>query len=162
VKQDNKEVSTMKLGEALTLRSQLAVKFNQLRERLKASAFVQEGEAPPEDPKLLLAELESVGGELEQLIARINKTNIATSLRDGMTLTEALARRDHLAWLHGALHQVAESASVVQPRYAKAELRMLLTVDVATLRQRADDLAKGRRLLDARIQEVNWLTELIA
>ena len=111
---------------------------------------------------MLLVELESVAGELEELIARINKTNLATSVRDGMTLTEALARRDHLAWLLGALHQVAETASVVQARYGKAELRMVRTVDVAKLRQRADDLAKDRRMLVARIQEVNWLTELIA
>jgi hypothetical protein len=155
-------VSDVKLGEALTLRSQLQVKFQQLRERLKASALVQEGEAPPEDPNMLLGELESVAAELEELIARINKTNLATSLRDGMTLTEALARRDHLAWLLGALHQVAETASVVQARYGKAELRMVRTIEVAKLRQRADDLAKERRLLDARIQEINWLTELTA
>ena len=77
-----------------------------------------------------------------------------------MTLTEALARRDHLGWLLGALHQVAETASVVQARYGKAELRMVRTVDVAKLRQRGDDLAKQRRTLDAQIQEVNWLTEL--
>jgi len=152
----------MKLGEALTLRSQLQVKFQQLRERLKASAIVQEGELPPEDPHLLLGELEAVAAELEELIARINKTNLATSVRDGMSLTEALAHRDHLGWLLGALHQVAETASVTQARYGKAELRMVRTVEVATLRQRADDLAKERRLLDARIQEVNWLTELAA
>jgi len=150
----------MKLGEALTLRSQLQVKFQQLRERLKASALVQEGEAPPEDPNTLLVDLEAVAVELEDLIARINKTNLATSVRDGMTLTEALARRDHPGWLLGALHQVAETASVVQARYGKAELRMVRTIDVAKLRQRGDDLAKQRRTLDAQIQEVNWLTEL--
>jgi uncharacterized protein DUF6847 len=152
----------MKLGEALTLRSQLQVKFQQLRERLKASVLVQEGETPPEDPQMLLSELELVAGELEQLIARINKTNLATSLREGATLTEALARRDHLAWLLSALHQVAETASVVQARYGKAELRMVRTIDVAELRQRADSLAKERRVLDVQIQEVNWLTELVA
>lgn len=150
----------MKLGEALTLRSQLQVKFQQLRERLNASALVQEGEAPPEDPNTLLVDLEAVAVELEDLIARINKTNLATSVRDGMTLTEALARRDHLGWLLGALHQVAETASVAHARYGKAELRMVRTVDVAKLRQRGDDLAKQRRTLDAQIQEVNWLTEL--
>src|SRR5690348_10567482 len=152
----------MKLGEALTLRSQLQVKFQQLRERLKVSAIVQEGEAPPEDPATLLSELETVAAELETLIAQINKTNLATEVRDGMTLTEALACRDHLGWLLGALHQVAETASVVHARYGKAELRMVRTVEVTKLRQRADDLAKERRTLDARIQEVNWLTELVA
>jgi hypothetical protein len=39
---------------------------------------------------------------------------------------------------------------------------VLRTVEVAKLRQRADDLAQARRTLDTRIQEVNWLTELLA
>ena len=39
---------------------------------------------------------------------------------------------------------------------------MVRTVEVAKLRQRADDLAMERRTLDAQIQEVNWLTELAA
>ena len=151
----------MKLGEALTHRSQLQTKFQQLRERLKASALVQEGEKPPEDPNELLADLEAVGNELEKLIARINKTNLATTLAGGTTLTEALARRDHLAWIQSALHQVAETASAAQARYGKAELRIVRTVEVAQLRRRADDLAKERRELDARIQEANWQTELI-
>ncbi len=151
----------MKLGEALTLRSQLQVKFAQLRERLKTSALVQEGEKPPEDPKELLAELEAVGNDMEKLIAQINTTNLATSLPNGTTLTAALARRDHLGLLQSALHQVAETASAAQARYGKAEIRILRTVEVAKLRQRADDLAKERRELDARIQEVNWQTEMI-
>ena len=151
----------MKLGEALTLRSQLQVKYQQLRERLKASALVQEGEKPPEDPKELLAELEAVTNDMEKLIAQINKANLATTLRDGTTLTQALARRDHLGLLQSALHQVAETASAGQARYGKAELRIIRTVEVAKLRQRVDDLAKERRELDARIQEANWQTELI-
>ena len=151
----------MKVGEALTLRSQLQTRFQQLRERLKASAVVQEGESPPEDPTTLLSELESVAADLETLIARINKTNIATTLSDGRTLTDALARRDHLGFLQSALHQVAETASAAQARYGKAELRIVRTVDVAALRGRADELAKERRELDASIQEANWQTELI-
>jgi hypothetical protein len=150
----------MKLGEALTLRSQLQVKFQQLRERLKASALVQEGEKPPEDPKELLTELEAIASDLEKLIAQINKANLGTTLPDGTTLTRALARRDHLGLLQSALHQIAETASLGQARYGKAELRIVRTVEVAKLRQRADDLAKERRELDARIQEANWQTEL--
>jgi hypothetical protein len=151
----------MKLGEALAVRSQLQVKFQQLRERLKASAVVQEGEQPPEDPTELLAELESTGSELESLIARINKTNLATALDGGKSLTEALARRDHLGWVQSTLHQLAEAASAAQVRYGKAELRIVRTVDVAKLRRRADELAKERRELDSRIQEANWQTDLV-
>lgn len=151
----------MKLGEALTLRSQLQTQFQLLRERLKASAVVQEGETPPEDLDALLRELEAVAGEIETLIAQINKTNLATSLPDGRKLTDALAHRDHLGLLQAALHQVAETASAAQTRYGKAEIRIIRTVEVAKLRQRADELAKERRELDARIQEVNWQTELM-
>lgn len=152
----------MKIGEALTLRSQLQIRFQQLRERLKVSVLVQEGEKPPEDPEELLRELESVADQLAALIARINKTNLATTLQDGGTLTDALARRDYLALLQAAFHQVAETASANQTRYGKAEIRILRTVDVGALRRRADDLAKERRELDARIQEANWRTDLIA
>lgn len=151
----------MKVGEALTLRSQLQTRFQQLRERLKASALVQEGESPPEDPAGLLAELENVASELESLIARVNKTNLATTLADGRSLTDALARRDRLGWLQSTFHQVAEAASADQKRYGRAELRIIRTVDVGALRQRGDQLAKERRELDAAIQEANWQTELI-
>lgn len=151
----------MKVGEALTLRSQLQSRFQLLLERLKASALVQEGGKPPEDPNELLKELEGVAKELETLVAQINKTNLATSLGDGSTLTDALARREYLGRLQGALHQVAETASAGQARYTKSEIRLLRVVDVGDLRRRADDLAKERRELDARIQEANWQTELV-
>jgi hypothetical protein len=152
----------VKVGEALTVRSQLQTRFQQLRERLKASVLVQEGEQPPEDPAKLLGELERIAGELEKLIARINKTNLATTLGDGQTLTDALARREHLALLQTAFHQIAETASAGQTRYGKAEIRILRTVDVGALRRRTDELARERRELDVRIQEANWQTDLIA
>jgi hypothetical protein len=39
---------------------------------------------------------------------------------------------------------------------------MVRTIDVAELRQHADDLAKERRVFDVQIQEVNGLTKLAA
>jgi hypothetical protein len=150
----------MKVGEALTLRSQLQTRFGQLRDRLRASVLVQEGEKPPEDPQALLTELEQIAAQLETLVARINRTNLATTVGEGKTLTDALARRDHLGLLQAALHQVAEAASANQQRYAKAELRIVRTVDVGALRRRGDELARERRELDVRIQEANWRTDL--
>lgn len=150
----------MKVGEALTLRSQLQIRFQQLVERLKASALAQEGAKPPEEPEALLRELDGVAEELETLIARINKTNLATGLGDGRTLTDALARRDRLARVQSALHQLAETASQGQARYSKSEIRVMRMVDVGALRRRVDDLAKERRELDAAIQEANWQTDL--
>jgi hypothetical protein len=151
----------MKLGEALTLRSDMQKRMEQLRGRVKAAAVVQEGEAPPEDPHALLAEFMRVADELEALIVRINRTNIATQLPDGRTLTDALARRDVLTLRQAALRQVADVAGERQQRYGLAEIRTLPTVDVAALRAQADALARERRELDAAIQETNWQTELI-
>jgi hypothetical protein len=151
----------MKLGEGLTLRSELQTRFQQIRERLKASVLIQEGEKPPEDPAALLEELESVAAQLEVLVARINRTNLATTLRDGRTVTDALARRDNLTILHTALQQVADAASERLGRYGQSEIRVLRTVDVGALRSRADELARERRELDVQIQESNWQTEII-
>jgi len=150
----------MKVGEALTLRSQLQSRFVQLRDRSAASVFAQEGEAPPEDPAALLAELEQVAAQLEDLVARINKANLATTIADGRTVTDALARRDHLTILQTAFQKVATAASESQVRYGKAEIKIIRTVDVAELRRKADELAKERRELDAQIQETNWQTDL--
>jgi hypothetical protein len=151
----------MKLGEALTLRSQLLARIAQTRERLKNSALVQEGEKPPEDPEALLSEFEAMASDLERLIAQINRTNLATELASGQTLTEALARRDVLSLRQTVLRQVAEVAGERQQRYGRAEIRILATIDVGRLRKQADDLARERRELDAAIQETNWSTELV-
>jgi hypothetical protein len=150
----------MKLGEALRLRSDLQARFKQLSERLKSSVFAQEGETPPEDPAALLDALEQVASELERLVAAINKANLGTTIRNGQTLTDALARRDHLTVLQVAFHRVAEAASEAQVRYGRAEIKLIRTVDVAGLRRRIDELAKERRELDTQIQEANWQTDL--
>jgi hypothetical protein len=150
----------MKLGEALTLRSLLLTRIAQIRERLKASALVQEGEAPPEDPNALLREFESMAQELQDLIGSINRTNLSTQLASGETLTAALARRDVLALRQAVVRQVADVAGERQQRYGHAEIRTLPTVDVGALRRQADELARERRELDTSIQETNWTTEL--
>ena len=150
----------MKLGEALTQRSLLLTRIAQIRERLKASALVQEGETPPEEPEALLHEFDSMAQELQDLIESINRTNLSTQLASGETLTAALARRDVLALRQGVVRQVADVAGERQQRYGRAEIRTLPTVDVGALRRQADELARERRELDTAIQETNWTTEL--
>lgn len=151
----------MKLGEALARRTELQGRLDELRTRLRASALVQEGDSPPEDPQQLLSELASDADELEALIASINRTNSATELRDGMTLTDALARRDVLAMRQGALKSAAEAATAQESRYSRSEIRMVRTFDVAAARKRTDQLASERRELDAEIQAANWTVELL-
>jgi hypothetical protein len=150
------------LGEALTRRSDLQTRVSELRNRLAQSARVQEGEQPHEDPTLLLAEFEAVADELERLIGQINRANLSVRLADGRTLTEALARRDSLTLRHQTFRALAEAAAERQDRYSRSEIKILSTVPVAEIRQKADDLARERRELDVAIQEANWANELAA
>src|SRR5579884_652101 len=150
----------MKLGEALTLRKDLQVRIEQIRARLRASAVAQEGEEPVEDPNAMLEELGRLADELERVIERINRTNLATMLPDGRSLTTALARRDSLNLRQTVLRQLADAAGERQQRYGRAEIRILPTVNVAAIRRQIDGLAQERRLLDAALQETNWTTDL--
>jgi hypothetical protein len=151
----------VKLGEALTIRADLQKRIAQLTSRIQASAVVQEGDAPPEDPAKLLDELLQMSTELERLITAINLTNAASSLSDGQTVTAALAKRDVLAVRQGVLRSAAEAVTQAQARYSRSEIRLARQLDVAAVRQEIDDLARQRREVDTAIQEHNWTTDLI-
>jgi hypothetical protein len=150
----------MKLGEGLARRAELQTRLGEIRDRLRISALVQEGDTPPEDPAPLLAEFEQVADELERLIADINRTNSEVRLDSGATLTDALAKRDVLGWRHGALKAVADATAQQQARYSRSEIRLVRTFDVGGIRKRLDDIARERRELDTQIQAANWTAEL--
>jgi hypothetical protein len=153
--------ATMTLGEALTVRADMQRRLTELRTRLLASAKVQEGEAPPEQPDVLLSEFEQTAERLRSLIARINRTNLTVTTTEGETLTDALARRDVLA-LRYAVHRELAGAAAQQPeRYSLREIKMTATVDVAALRHTVDELARERRELDIALQSANWLSPLV-
>lgn len=151
----------MKLAEALAYRADTQRRLEQMRGRLRQSALVQEGEQPPEDPEELLRKTERMLAELEGYVERINRTNLGATLEDGTTLTAALARRDALGLRYGLLSGLVNAASDREPRYGRAEIRILPTVEVAPLRRRMDEATRERRELDTAIQAANWTTELI-
>lgn len=150
----------MRLAEALVLRADVQRRLAQLRERLRQSALVQEGEQPPENPQVLLAEMELLLNQLGDLIRRINRTNLHTLMENGVILTDALAERDVLGLRYSIISNLADTASNRIERYGRAEIRKLATVDVAALRQQLDEIARQRRELDTAIQATNWATEL--
>lgn len=151
----------MKLAEALILRADYQKRMNQLEFRLKRSARVQEGDKPAEDPQVLLAELERVADELERLIQNINRTNSASELAEGVTITDALATRDLLRARQEIYRDLASTASGGFSRVTRSEIKFRSTVDVAEIQKRADELAAAHRELDTRIQEANWRLELV-
>ena len=150
----------MKLAEALILRADCQKRIAQLKSRLLTNAKVQEGDAPAETPQELIAELDRVSTELLDLIKRINRTNSATVFAGG-TISDALADRDVLAQKRAAYADLAQTAAISHDRYSRSEVKYISTINVAEIQKRADELARDYRDLDARIQELNWQTELV-
>src|SRR5437667_1295245 len=133
---------SIKLSEALALRADTQKRILHQRARPQALALVQGGEAPPEDPQQLLAELDRLLGQLRDLVGRINRSNLAARLPNGISLTDALAERDTLALRHSILEAVAEAATNRVTRYSRTEIRMVPTVDVGAVRRQADAAAR--------------------
>lgn len=91
----------MKLAEALSIRADLQKKVAQLKERIKESAKVQEGDEPCDN----VEELDEAVVQLEDLIYRINITNVQI-VQDGDSLTRLIAKRDVLSMRVKALKEV--------------------------------------------------------
>ena len=151
----------MKLAEALILRSDLQKKIQELRFRLRNVIKIQEGEEAAENPSDLFREVNGVLEQFESLVQKINRTNSQTEYGEGMTITDALARREKLQLKRSVFSDVMDTASIRYDRSSRTEIKFITTVDISALQKQVDELAKEHRTLDTRIQELNWTTELI-
>ena len=150
----------MKLAEALNQRADLQKRIAQLKERLSNNAKVQEGDEPAEKPADLFKELDGSLKELESLVVRINRTNQET-VWEGKTLTEMIAGKDVLSLQLSVLRSVLEAANVRSDRFSRNEIKFVRTIDVNALQKQVDDLSRDLRELDSKLQQANWMTELI-
>lgn len=150
----------MKLAEALQERADLSARISILENRLMNNALVQEGEKPAEAPEELIAELDRCSEEMERLITAINLTNSST-ISDGMTVTGLIAKKDVLNRKLSIYRHFLMTASQTAQRATRSEIKILSTVNVREYQQKADGLAKRLRILENRIQQINWTTELI-
>ena len=150
----------MKLATALSERADLQRRISELGVRLNNNAKVQEGEKPSEEPMELLKELDECLNRLEELIARINKTNNETKSGD-RTLTDLLAKRDSLKERIRIMRDFLNTSSETVSRYSKTEIRVYSTVPVSDLQKQVDSYSRLLRETDELIQGLNWTTELI-
>ena len=150
----------MKLAEALNLRADLQKRIANLRERLIKNAKVEEGDTPSEDPNMLLNELNENIIELENIIKLINKTNSSTYI-DNESISDIIAKRDTLGLKLSILRSfISESANKIE-RYSNKEIKILSTVNVAEKQKEIDNLSKEYRLIDTKLQGLNWTTDII-
>ena len=150
----------MKLAEALSIRKDLQKRIQQLGQRIQNNVKVQEGDEPKEQPAELMKEFDSCLSQLQELIWRINATNIETKNSEGKTLTELMAQKDVLTMRISTLRSVFDTASSGQDRYSRSEIKMVTVVDVKALSKQIDEYSAQLRKLDIEIQALNFQTEL--
>lgn len=150
----------MKLATALSERADIQRRISELSVRLNNNAKVQEGEKPSEDPDALLKEFDECMVRLEELIARINRTNNETKSGDS-TLSDLIAHRDCLKERIRVMRDFLNTSSEKVSRYSKTEIRILSTVSVAELQKTVDDYSRQLRETDELIQGLNWTTDLL-
>ena len=150
----------MKLAEALSIRADLQKKVAQLKERIKESAKVQEGDEPCDNVEELYKELDEALVQLEDLVYRINITNVQI-VQGGDSLTRLIAKRDVLSLRVKTLQEVVRHVSANDTRYGRNELKYVSTIDIKVLRKEADTYAKQYRELDLKIQSLNWTVDLV-
>lgn len=151
----------MKLAEALIHRVDIQKRLRELEKRLEMVATTQEGDTPAEDPHVLLANIENLYTELEQLISCINLTNCSVK-DDGTRLSDLLCQRDMLQKKQTLLRYIAAKGTVTQSRHSGHEVRFVSTVAVADMQKQADDYASEFRNIDTRIQRMNWNCDLLS
>lgn len=155
------EEVTMKLAQALMDRSDMQNKLYNLKTRILNNLKVQEGQDLIEDPAELLEEYQLINQKLISLVQAINRTNSATQIEQyDMTIAEALVKKEQLLALKTTYQDVVTAATNYQTRMTRNEIKFVNVVDVKKVQKMSDDISKEYRLLDAKIQEVNWLTEL--
>lgn len=150
----------MKLAELLIERSEIQKRIAQMSSRLNDYATVQEGDQPPFDPEKLLKILDGLHVKLEDAIRKINSVNMITEFEPGVTLAEAVTRRDVMKSRRNIYHGLFTASVVRDSRYSKKEIKFVTTLDVDRIMGVTDDLAKEIRILDSKIQLKNWEVEV--
>lgn len=150
----------MKLAEALSRRSALIEKCQQLRSRLKDCIKIQEGDEPTEDSEQVIAELDQTLDELQKLVYRINMTN-TNAVIEGRNLTLLLAERDTLSMHTKTLYDGLKHLTEREERYGRMEVKYVRMVNAKEFRKLHDQSAARLRELDLKIQALGWSTDLM-
>lgn len=150
----------MKLAEALIQRADNKKRIEQLKKRLIENAKVQEGDKPAENPIKILKELEDLLVNQEELINKINQTNVATALGNG-TLASQISKRDMLLKKHAILTSFLDAGKIRIERYSKTEIKYETTFDIVKIQKEVDEIAREIRETDTSIQEKNWTVTLV-
>ena len=153
--------SAMKLAEALSIRSGIQKDLAWIKDQFSKISRVPEGSKPAEDPEEMLRRMESRAAEFEQIITRINRTNLGVTDNRGRTMTELLAERDALRARQNILSEAYQQATQKDEVFGRQELRYEPTMEVVPLRKRIEENNGRLRETNILIQRLNWEADLV-
>ena len=107
-----------------------------------------------------MTELDFTIDRLEELMARINRTNAMTQ-DNGVSITEMLAKKDALTVRIRAYREFVNIASNKARRALHSEIKVMSAVNVKYLQRKLDEMCRQLRETDNRIQALNWKTDLL-
>ncbi len=151
----------MKLAEALQRRADINSKIIKLRSNMEDSVLVQENEEPDFDIAKLLKEHDELIEERTALIDEINTVNNKTvDPETGKTVAQLISLRDSLKTRMATYQQIVDKAGQKSWRSSGMEIRTVTTVKAKDIQKKVDEMAKEFRLVDNKIQMLNWATDL--
>ena len=153
--------SVMKLAEALSVRSGIQKDLAWIKDQFSKISRVPEGSKPAEDPEEMLRRMEGRASEFEQIITRINRTNLGVTDSRGRTMTELLAERDALRARQNILSEAYQQATQKDEVYGRQELRYEPTMEIVPLRKRIEEVNGRLRETNILIQRLNWEADLV-
>lgn len=148
----------MKLAQALNIRKKMSSDFHMTATVVQSISVQAAGDPKPEkEPNELIASMLSQIEEEWKLIDKIDAANFSTKLKNGMTLMQALTKRDVLAKRKETMVKLCSLPS--RGGYGREE-KTVVVLDVSKLRNIVNDLSRQWRELDDMIQETNWQVEI--
>jgi hypothetical protein len=152
----------VKLAEVLIERKDLQVKLRELTAQMSANVMIQEGDKVTAEPGQILQDFMAANDRLQSLIAKVNAVNntVIVDRLGGMTLTQAIEKREALRREHSFLNEAINVAESRNHMYSRTEIKMVRTIDLPKYHKLRDDVAKSIREYDIAIQETNWATEV--
>lgn len=151
----------MKLAEALIQKKDLEVEIANLQSRLLENVKVQEGTQPFEKPELTLDKIKNTLSQLEDITIKIHKTNNIIKADADNNINELISKRDIVKLRH-KVYSAAYKELFTRDRYAtRSDIKYTVTADINNLLKYISDAAKEFRVLDTKIQSINWSTDLL-
>ena len=148
----------MKLAQALNLRKKIGQDFSTTLSLTQAISVQTAGDKKPEQEpnELVQSLLDQMKGEWE-LIDKIDAVNSGTQLPNGMSIMQALNKRNVLAKRRSQMESLLHVSN--RSGYGR-ETVGIVVLDLSKVRRIIDDLSRQWRELDDMIQQANWYVEL--